>query len=72
MLTVDFQHHRGLLRVTAGVSGQAAVDAGVLNDGVVNDEPGSRGLRVQRHSFGGHDAFTLWVEPLQPHRLADS
>lgn len=40
-LTVDLQHDRRLLRVTAGVGGLAAVDPGVLDDGVVNDKPGS-------------------------------
>lgn len=40
-LTVDFQHNRGLLCVTVGVRGLAAVDTGVLDDGVINDEPGS-------------------------------
>lgn len=40
-LTVDLQHDRGLLGVTAGVSGLAAVDTRVLDDGIVNDEPGS-------------------------------
>lgn len=40
-LTVDFQHDRCLLCVTVGVRGLAAVDPGVLDDGVVNDEPGS-------------------------------
>lgn len=40
-LTVDLQHDRRLLRVAAGVRGLAAVDTRVLDDGVVNDEPGS-------------------------------
>ncbi|KAA8579483.1 hypothetical protein FQN60_006576 [Etheostoma spectabile] len=34
-------HDRGLLGVTAGIGGLAAVDTRVLDDGVVNDEPGS-------------------------------
>lgn len=32
--------------MTVGVAGLAAVDPRVLDDGVVNDEAGSRGLRV--------------------------
>lgn len=71
-LTVDLQHNRGLLGVTAGVGGLAAVDTRVLDDGVVNDEPGSWRLRVECHSLGGKDALTLGVVPLQPHRLANS
>lgn len=71
-LTVDLQHDRGLLGVTAGIGGLAAVDPRVLDDGVVNDEPGPRRLRVQRHALGGHDALALGVVPVQPHRLADS
>lgn len=71
-LTVDLQHDGGLLGVTAGVGGLAAVDAGVLDDGVVNDEPGPGRLGVQRHPPGGHDALALRVVPLQPHRLAKS
>lgn len=45
-LTVDLQHDRGLLSVTAGVGGLAAVDTRVLDDGVVNDEFGSGGFCV--------------------------
>lgn len=45
-LTVDLQHDRGLLSVTAGVGGLAAVDTRVLDDGVVNDESGSGGFCV--------------------------
>lgn len=71
-LTVDLQHDGGLLGVTAGVGHLAAVDAGVLDDGVVNDEPGPGRLGVQRHPPGGHDALALRVVPLQPHRLAKS
>lgn len=71
-LTVDLQHDGGLLGVTAGVGGLAAVDAGILDDGVVNDEPGPGRLGVQRHPPGGHDALALRVVPLQPHRLAKS
>lgn len=40
-LTVDLQHDRRLLSMAAGVGGLAAVDPSVLDDGVVNDEPGS-------------------------------
>lgn len=40
-LTIDLQHNGGLLCVTVGVRGLAAVDAGVLDDGIINDEPGS-------------------------------
>lgn len=40
-LTVNLQHDGGLLRVTVGVRGLAAVDTGVLDDGIINDEPGS-------------------------------
>jgi len=58
--------------VAAAVGGLAAVDARVLDDGVVDDEPGARRLRVQRHPLGGQDALALRVVPLQPHRLADS
>lgn len=63
-LTVDFQHDRGLLCVTVGVRGLAAVDTSVLDDGVIYDQPGSGGLCVQRHSLGGNDALTLGVVPL--------
>lgn len=41
VLTVDLQHHGRLLGVAAGVGGLAAVDAGVLDDGVVDDEAGA-------------------------------
>lgn len=71
-LTVDLQHDGGLLGVTAGVGGLAAVDTGVLDDGVVNDESGPRRLRVERHPLGRHDALALGVVPLQPHWLANS
>lgn len=70
-LTVDLQHDRGLLGAAAGVGGLAAVDPRVLDDGVVDDESGARGLRVERHALGGRDPLTLGVVPLQPHWLAD-
>lgn len=70
-LTVDLQHNGGLLGVTVGVAGLAAVDPRVLDDGVVNDEAGSRGLHVQGHSLGGQDALSLGVVPLQSRWLAD-
>lgn len=71
-LTVDFEHHRRLLRVAAGVGGLAAVDPCVLDDGVVDDESGSGRLRLQIHSFAAYDALTQRVEPFQPFRLTDS
>lgn len=71
-LTVDLQHHRSLHRVADAVDGLAAVDARILDDGVVYDEAGSRRLRVERHPLGGQDALALGVVPLQPHRLANS
>lgn len=71
-LTVDLQHDGGLFSVTTGVGGLAAVDARILDDGVVNDESGSWRLCVERHALGGHNALTLRVVPLQPHWLADS
>src|SRR4029434_2488233 len=44
MLTVYFQHHGGLLCLSLCVGGLAAVDARILNVGVVESEPGAHAL----------------------------
>lgn len=58
--------------MTTGVRGLAAVNPCIFDDGIVNDQLGSRRLRVEGHSPGGCDALTLRVEPFQLYRLTDS
>lgn len=71
ILTVDLQHHCGLLHMALCIAGLASVNASIFNFGIIERESGANAFIVQGHPLRWDHPLPLRVIPVQIHRLSD-